>query len=76
MYTCVHLAPSQGPEEGIRVPETKLRDGCELSQPGNSSPLQEQPVLVPTVPSLQALFLWFLWMAFLLLVASWFLPPP
>ena len=65
MYECflTRMCPMctwvvQRAEEGIRCPRTEVADGCELPcwcQELNPSPLQEQPVLLTTEPSLQPL---------------------
>jgi hypothetical protein len=54
---CVHPCASntQRPEEGTGIPATEATNGCELPYRGwelNPGPLQEEPVLSTTEPSL------------------------
>ena len=58
IHVCLCITYMQYPKEGIRSPETGVTDHCELPcvcLESNLRPLQEQPVLLITEPSLQAL---------------------
>jgi hypothetical protein len=52
----MHAGGLWRPEEGIRSPGPGVRDGCEPPygcKESNPGPLQEQPVLLTSEPSLQ-----------------------
>lgn len=60
MYVCIHVYSChlQRSEEGVRVPETRIRDACKLPfgcRKMNQGPLKEPQELLPTELSLQFL---------------------